>query len=85
MRATPVRVLLIDEDDSFRVRLASVLAAQEDLEVVAHVFGKVAIPVGGPLRLDVILMGLGPPIYIGRWRSGRSRHAADRCRSSCSR
>lgn len=61
-----VRLLVVDDHDLFRVGLASVLDAEEDIEVVAQASrGRMAIRLASELRADVILMDLRLPDLDG--------------------
>jgi two-component system nitrate/nitrite response regulator NarL len=56
---TPIRVLVVDDHDLFRTGMASLLAAQPDIEVVAQASaGRMGVRLAGELRPDVVLMDL---------------------------
>jgi NarL family two-component system response regulator LiaR len=62
----PVRVLVVDDHDLFRVGLASMLAAVEGLEVVAQAStGRGAVRLASELRPDVVLMDMRLPDLDG--------------------
>jgi DNA-binding NarL/FixJ family response regulator len=62
----PIRVLVADDHDLFRVGLASALAAYSDLAVVAQASrGKMAVRLAGELRPDVVLMDMRLPDIDG--------------------
>jgi two-component system, NarL family, nitrate/nitrite response regulator NarL len=62
----PIRVLVVDDHDLFRVGLASVLAAHRNLEVVAQASGgKMAVRLARELQPDVVLMDLRMPDLSG--------------------
>jgi DNA-binding NarL/FixJ family response regulator len=62
----PIRVLVVDDHDLFRVGLASMLGSHADLEVVAQASGgKMAVRLAAELRPDVILMDLRLPDLDG--------------------
>jgi DNA-binding NarL/FixJ family response regulator len=57
-----IRVLVVDDHDLFRTGLASLLAIQPDIEVVAQASGgRMAIRLADELRPDVVLMDLRMP------------------------
>jgi DNA-binding NarL/FixJ family response regulator len=57
-----IRVLVVDDHDLFRTGLASLLAMQPDIEVVAQASGgRMAIRLADELRPDVVLMDLRMP------------------------
>jgi DNA-binding NarL/FixJ family response regulator len=61
-----IRVLVVDDHDLFRAGLASVLASNPDIEVVAQAAGgKTAIRLARELRPDVVLMDLRMPDLEG--------------------
>jgi DNA-binding NarL/FixJ family response regulator len=65
-QATHIRVLVVDDHDLFRVGLASMLAAFDDIEVVAQASGgRMAIRLASELRPDVVLMDLRLPDLDG--------------------
>jgi two-component system, NarL family, response regulator LiaR len=58
-QARRIRVLIVDDHDLFRVGMTSMLAAYEDIEVVAQASGgRMAVRLAGELRPDVVLMDL---------------------------
>jgi NarL family two-component system response regulator LiaR len=60
------RVLVVDDHDLFRVGLASALATNGDIEVVAQASGgKMGVRLAAELRPDVILMDLRMPDLDG--------------------
>jgi DNA-binding NarL/FixJ family response regulator len=62
----PIRVLVVDDHDLFRAGLASLLAMQPDIEVVAQASGgRMGIRLAGELRPDVVLMDLRMPDVEG--------------------
>ena len=65
-RTTVIRVLVVDDHDLFRAGLASVLAGNADVDVVAQASGgKTAIRLARELRPDVVLMDLRMPDLDG--------------------
>lgn len=61
-----IRTLVVDDHDLFRVGLASLLAASEDIEIVAQASsGKMAVRLARELRPDVVLMDLRLPDLDG--------------------
>lgn len=61
-----IRVLVVDDNDLFRVGLASVLGAQPDIEVVAQASGgRRGVQLASELRPDVVLMDLRMPDLEG--------------------
>jgi DNA-binding NarL/FixJ family response regulator len=64
--SAPIRVLIADDYDLFRVGLASLLGTEEDIEVVAQASGgKMAVRLAAELRPDVVLMDLRMPDLDG--------------------
>jgi NarL family two-component system response regulator LiaR len=62
----PIRVLIVDDHDLFRIGLSSLLNAQEDFEVVAQASGgRRGIRLARELRPDVILMDMRMPDLSG--------------------
>ena len=62
----PIRVLVVDDHDLFRAGLASLLAAQPDIEVVAQASGgRVGVRLAEELRPDVVLMDVRMPDLEG--------------------
>ncbi|MBV8954117.1 MAG: response regulator transcription factor [Solirubrobacterales bacterium] len=61
-----IRVLVVDDHDLFRTGLASLLAAQPDIEVVAQASGgRFAVQLAADLQPDVVLMDLRMPDLDG--------------------
>jgi DNA-binding NarL/FixJ family response regulator len=61
-QTAPVRVLVVDDHDLFRTGLASLLASQPDIEVVAQASGgRMGVRLAEELRPDVVLMDLRMP------------------------
>jgi DNA-binding NarL/FixJ family response regulator len=61
-----IRVLVVDDHDLFRVGLASMLGAHEDIEVVAQASrGNMAVRLASELRPDVVLMDMRLPDLSG--------------------
>ena len=61
-----IRVLVVDEHDLFRTGLASLLASQSDIEVVAQASGgRAGVRLADELRPDVVLMDLRMPDVHG--------------------
>src|SRR5690349_598324 len=61
-----IRVLVVDDHDLFRTGLASLLAMQPDIEVVAQASGgRMGIRLTDELRPDVVLMDLRMPDVDG--------------------
>jgi DNA-binding NarL/FixJ family response regulator len=61
-----VRVLVVDDHDLFRAGLASLLAIQPDIEVVAQASGgRMGVRLAHELRPDVVLMDLRMPDLEG--------------------
>lgn len=64
--ARPIRVVVADDYDLFRTGLASLLAAEPDIEVVAQASGgRAAVRRAAELRPDVVLMDLRMPDLSG--------------------
>ena len=62
----PIRVLVVDDHDLFRAGLASVLAGQDGIDVVAQASGgRAAIRLAAELRPDVVLMDMRMPDLDG--------------------
>ena len=62
----PIRVLVVDDHDLFRAGLASLLAMQPDIEVVAQASGgRMGIRLADELRPDVVIMDLRMPDVEG--------------------
>jgi DNA-binding NarL/FixJ family response regulator len=62
----PIRVLVVDDHDLFRAGLASLLAMQSDIEVVAQASGgRMGIRLAEELRPDVVIMDLRMPDVEG--------------------
>ena len=62
----PIRVLVVDDHDLFRAGLASLLAAQPDIEVVAQASGgRVGVRLAEELHPDVVLMDVRMPDLEG--------------------
>jgi two-component system NarL family response regulator len=63
---SPVRVLIVEDHDLFRTGLASYLAGQPDLEVVAQASGgRLGVRLALELEPDVVLMDLRMPDMDG--------------------
>jgi two-component system, NarL family, response regulator LiaR len=61
-----IRVLVVDDHDLFRTGLATLLGAQDDIEVVAQASGgRMGVRLAGELRPDVVLMDLRMPDMDG--------------------
>ena len=61
-----IRLLVVDDHDLFRAGLASLLAKQPDIEVVAQASGgRVGVRLADELRPDVVLMDLRMPDLDG--------------------
>jgi DNA-binding NarL/FixJ family response regulator len=59
---TPVRVLIVDDDDLMRAGLQSVLASDESIQVVGEIGdGRAAVPSTREHRPDVVLMDVRMP------------------------
>jgi two-component system NarL family response regulator len=62
----PIRVLVADDHDLFRVGLAAALGAHEDFDVVGQASGgKMAVRLAAELRPDAVLMDLRMPDLDG--------------------
>ena len=62
----PIRVLVVDDHDLFRAGLASVLAGQDGIDVVAQASGgRAAVRLAAELRPDVVLMDMRMPDLDG--------------------
>jgi len=62
----PIRVLVVDDHDLFRAGLASLLAMQPDIEVVAQASGgRLGVRLADELRPDVVIMDLRMPDVEG--------------------
>ena len=65
-QSAPIRVLVVDDHDLFRTGLASLLASQPDIEVVAQASGgRMGVRLAEELRPDVVLMDLRMPDLDG--------------------
>jgi len=65
-QAGAIRVLVVDDHDLFRAGLASLLAAEADIEVVAQASnGRLGVRLADELRPDVVLMDLRMPDLEG--------------------
>src|ERR671925_113624 len=65
-RARQIRVVVVDDHDLFRAGLASLLASQADVEVVAQASGgRSGVRLACELRPDVVLMDLRMPDLDG--------------------
>ncbi|HEY8340585.1 MAG TPA: response regulator transcription factor [Egibacteraceae bacterium] len=63
---TPVRVLVVDDQDLFREALATLLAVREEVEVVGEARdGREALRMIAETRPDVVLMDLHMPVLDG--------------------
>src|SRR5437588_2003558 len=61
-----MRVLVVDDHDLFRTGLATLLASQDDIEVVAQASGgRMGVRLADELRPDVVLMDLRMPDIAG--------------------
>jgi two-component system, NarL family, response regulator LiaR len=61
-----VRLLVVDDHDLFRAGLASLLSAEDGIEVVGQASGgKMGVRLAGELRPDVILMDVRMPDMTG--------------------
>ncbi len=73
--ATPIRVLLVDDQTLFREALATLLSVYDDLEVVARAAdGEEALELTGRLAPQVILMDLRMPVIGGAEATRRILH-----------
>jgi DNA-binding NarL/FixJ family response regulator len=64
--ARDIRVLVVDDHDLFRTGLATLLASQPDIEVVAQASnGRLGVQLADQLRPDVVLMDLRMPHLEG--------------------
>jgi DNA-binding NarL/FixJ family response regulator len=62
----PIRVLVVDDHDLFRTGLASLLARQPDIDVVAQASGgRMGVRLAEELRPDVVIMDLRMPDVEG--------------------
>jgi DNA-binding NarL/FixJ family response regulator len=62
----PIRVLVVDDHDLFRAGLASLLAMQADIDVVAQASGgRMGIRLADELRPEVVIMDLRMPDVEG--------------------
>jgi DNA-binding NarL/FixJ family response regulator len=74
MTATPVRVLLVDDQSLFREALAMLLGVRDDIEVVGEAGnGDEALTRAAELRPDVVLMDLRMPLLDGIAATRRMR------------
>lgn len=65
-QSASIRVLVVDDHDLFRTGLASLLASQPDIEVVAQASGgRMGVRLAEELRPDVVLMDLRMPDLDG--------------------
>jgi DNA-binding NarL/FixJ family response regulator len=65
-QAKRLRVLIVDDNSLFRVGMASILGAYEDIEVVAQASGgRMGVRLARELRPDVVLMELRMPDLDG--------------------
>ena len=78
---TPTRVLLADDNQSFRGTLKAMLSLQPDIEIVGEaVTGREAIRQVTELRPDVLVLDIRLPDYDGLEVLRRLREADDQTR-----
>jgi RNA polymerase sigma factor (sigma-70 family) len=66
MRPSPVRVLLVDDDDLMRAGLKAVLSSDETIDVVGEAGdGRAAVQTVGSCRPDIVLMDVRMPALDG--------------------
>jgi DNA-binding NarL/FixJ family response regulator len=71
---TPIRVLLADDHARFRQGIATLLAAQQDFEVVGEASnGHEAVQMARALAPDVVLMDVSMPVLDGLTATRRIR------------
>jgi DNA-binding NarL/FixJ family response regulator len=65
-QARRIRVLIVDDNNLFRVGMASLLEAYEDIEVIAQASGgRMGVRLAAELRPDVVLMDVRMPDLDG--------------------
>ncbi|HKZ85777.1 MAG TPA: response regulator transcription factor [Anaerolineae bacterium] len=80
-RGTPIRVLLVDDQDLYREGLRTLLSTRPDLEVVGEAGnGEEALRLAAALQPDVVLMDLRMPVMDGATTTHRLLGQRPTCR-----